>query len=708
MENVLLAAALAALVVAVRPGRMQRPAGGIGLALLAGAVLLLAWHFVGDDFAYRQVWLQSAPELSWWLKLTGLWSADEGTLLLLSLIAGALALRLTRHGKWAAAGGFTLAAVFTAGSLVWSPFAATTDEQLALQPFRGMNAHLTSPWMVVHPPLVFLSFLVIVAPAGAMLGALAVSDPAWRRVSRLWARAGWLLVSAGIAIGMWWAYEDFTYGTLWHWDPVQTATFAAWCYLTAMLHGQSRYRPDGAFAVAHPLLGLAAALSIVLVMAVTRSDELASSHRYVGQTSLPLFGAVAGGLALATVGALAWRLRGGFGFARPNSERRLFLWLVIAVFVLFGGLAHYHLAAAYWSSLRELPRPDTLKPFFETLRNFASGSELAALRSAFAQWDVDNFGLSRALAPAAIALSLAGGYFILPAGRPVRFAATVLTAAAGAAAAVWFQPFALLFDGKGLTSGKTVAIFPWLDALSVTLLFLLAATTLAAMKRWREGPAVMSAPVAVLHAGVVVALLGFLSSTVFDGYWQRMVDLPGALGQPIRFPGGYSVTIGVLESGNRADGMRRSAPEGGFHTVGTVNWSLTRDGRRVDGAAGHTVYRDSRAPVAADTGAVRLMCEMVDYRFARYRSGEEQMIHPLISRGLLRDVQIWLPAVPQASRDAAAAETGTVPVVLKTFPLISLVWIGFFLAIAGAALELRAAARRVSSENAAAGKPAEG
>ena len=155
-----------------------------------------------------------------------------------------------------------------------------------------MNAHLTSVWMLVHPPLVFASYLLLIAPVGAMADAIARGGEAWKDISARYGRAGWLLVSAGIGFGMWWAYEDFTYGTLWHWDPVQTAVFAAWCYLTAMLHMQSRYRPDGDFAVAHPLLGLLTAAAAMAAMAVTRSDELASSHRYVGETSR-LFGVTA-------------------------------------------------------------------------------------------------------------------------------------------------------------------------------------------------------------------------------------------------------------------------------------------------------------------------------------------------------------------------------------------------------------------------------
>ena len=100
-------------------------------------------------------------------------------------------------------------------------------------------------------------------------------------------RLGWLILSLGLASGMRWAYEDFTFGQIWHGDPVQTSVFMVWALATAHLHALRRYRPDGSFALTHPLLGLMTGTAALLSMAVTRSPVLASSHRYVGETSLP-------------------------------------------------------------------------------------------------------------------------------------------------------------------------------------------------------------------------------------------------------------------------------------------------------------------------------------------------------------------------------------------------------------------------------------
>jgi hypothetical protein len=49
------------------------------------------------------------------------------------------------------------------------------------------------------------------------------------------------------------------------------------------------------------------------------------------------------------------------------------------------------------------------------------------------------------------------------------------------------------------------------------------------------------------------------------------------------------------------------------------------------------------------TKARRLMCKILDYRYARYVSGDAEMIHPFIHRGLSRDVRLWKPAIDDSA-----------------------------------------------------------
>ena len=679
-ERGLLFLAFVLALICVVQERWRLVAGRAAFAISAATLVSLAYHLAADQFGYKYAWLLSAPELPVYLKIANVWGGDEGTLLLLAVMALWFANRLSRRPGWAGPGAFVMACAFLAGALIWDPFAATPPELLAEAPSRGMNAHLMSVWMAVHPPLVFLAYMLLIVPVGAALEALAKGTGAWADLSALYSRAMWLVLSAGIGFGMWWAYEDFTYGTLWHWDPVQTAIFVVWCLLTAQLHCQKRYRPDGAFAISHPTLGVLSAVTALGVMAVTRSSELASSHRYLGETSLPLLLLLAGGLVAALAVCLAWRLRSGVTWRKPANEKAVLIWLAVGLFAGFAAVAAGHIALAYASSYLGLPRPETLKPFFETLRGFGSAAELDQLRAVFEQWDIDNFGLNRWLAPLAGLAALVGGHYFLPMRRKARWCATLVVICAGLALALYIKPFAKLFQGTGLTSGSTVAIFPWLELLVVAMAYLIVSVTVSGLhsagtsgRRRLWG---YHLPVALIHGGAAIALIAGLSATVFDSFAQRTVRLPDAINTPVVFPDGYALSISMTTTERGADGgLGRSS----FRSIAQVGWSLSRDGEIVRSDSGHAVYRDDRPAADRSLGTVRLMCEIIDYRYARYVSDSRQMIHPFISRGLWQDVQVWVPALGAGGSE----EAQEVPIVLKVFPLMSWVWAGLLIAVLG-------------------------
>ena len=513
----------------------------------------------------------------------------------------------------------------------------------------------------------------------------------WPRLARFYVRVAWLVLSAGLVAGMWWAYEDFTYGQVWHWDPVQTSVFVLWSFSTAQVHCLRRYKPDGAFSVTHPLLGLLAALAALGSMIVTRDATLASSHRYVGDTSQTLLLIVFGMLAALTLAAVVralWARRRRRVSAR---EGHVLIWVAIALFVSFALVALGHIAEAYVSARLGMPRPASLKPFFETLTRFATPEEVGYFRAVFAQWDIDNFAMNRWLAPLGVAIGLVGGHNFLPLRRAPRWAVSVLVALAAIVVALYLRPFAVLYEGAGMTSGKTVAIFPWLDALLVTTAYLAVSAVLWVVLAARGGARDAAfrryfLPVGIVHLGVMVALGAGLAATVLDTYAQKLVAYPEDFGAPQRFPGGYALTVTLDDDGAVRDGMRADAGTlSAFRSIADVGWALSRDGRVVEERSGHAIYRDARPPVRGGAGAVRLMCEMIDYRYARAVSASGQMIHPFIHRGLWRDVQVWFPALEYKLDDASTERQATkVPMVLKVFPMMIWLWIGLVTALLGA------------------------
>lgn len=696
LESAAVAAACPALIAALVLPAWRRRLVTAAAVLLAAAVLALVAHLLGDDFSYRLAWLYGAPQLPWYLKLTHLWAGDEGILLAMAAL-GALCLpRLVGLSGWAGAGAILVVLALAFGALVWSPFVQMRPAELAVIPFYGMNAHLSSVWMVFHPPLVLAAYVLLLLPAGAAAQALAGRGGEWRDIAPALLRPSWLALSLGLALGMWWAYQDLTFGQFWHWDPVQTAVFVVWVLLTAQLHCLRGYRlgEGTAFPRLHPLLALAAATAAALAMVVTRLPLLASSHRYVGDTSWPLLAL----LALALLAASLWAIWAGRGSMRlrlavPSP-------LLLAVLLLLGGaaIAAALLGDALAREASGAARDDGLRPFFEMLARWSDATELAALRQAFAQWEVDPYAVNAALTPLGAALFLAGGHLFLPVShRRWRWTGTAMAAAAAALATWWLEPTRRLFTGTGMTSASTQANFPWLDALLACAAFFLlaaAAWTVVLVRRQRQGAARVRIAVGLLHVGAALALVAFVAATVFDSYAQRMVAFPAEFGEPLAFPDGYQLELSIGEGSFVADGLRGATPGLGFRAATAVSWALTREGRVIDGGEGRSIARQP-APPASLRGAVREMCEILDYRYARFAAGADRLLQPLIHRGLWRDVQVWVPPVGFANEPGGPQPLEShIPVVLKVYPAVTWLWAGLALMIGSAAAVLLLARRR--------------
>ncbi|HYH21877.1 MAG TPA: cytochrome c biogenesis protein CcsA [Azospirillum sp.] len=673
IERVALVAAALLLAWALVGGRRWSAVAAAGVLVVLAADVTS--RFLLDDFSVRQVWLYGAPQLAWYVKAAGLWSGEEGTLLLLAALSAVGAARLLRRPGWGGRGALAVALLFAGAAVAWDPFAPTSAAELAQKPFVGGNLHLRRVWMLLHPPFIFLAGTLFLLPWAAALEALARGAGEWRGIAAVWARAGWFVLSLGLASGMWWAYEDFTFGQFWHWDPVQTSVFLVWATATAHLHLLNAYRPDGAYARLHPALGMATGVLVLLSMVVTRSPQLASSHRYVGETSLPVLAVAAALLALALLGGLVWSLRRrqmpGAG-PRPQATMTLAAVSLLAC----AGVAGAYLGQAYLGAALGWARPPELKPFYETLARFTAPAELDTLRQAFAQWEPNPFAINRALAAVGLIVGLVGFHHFVPLRGRRRWLATLGATAVLVAGVAWGGAlFARLYAGDGMTSGRTVASFALLDALVAALAGLAVALAGWAWRRLRAGvPARVAfghvVPIAVLHVGVVVALVGLLVATVLDTYSQRILAWPRDFDRPQPFADGFTVAIGLSAPQSLPDGLR---------SVADIRMTLAEHGRVLLERTGHAVALET-VGAAAGQGPVRMMCEMLDYRYARYAAGKDRLLDPFLHRGLWRDVQVWVP--PVGHGDGVA----DVPVVVKTFPLASWVWIGLVLVLLGAAV----------------------
>jgi cytochrome c-type biogenesis protein CcmF len=217
-----------------------------GAAVMSSvAILILAYAFAASDFSITYVQRYSDRAMPLFYKLTGVWGGQEGSLLLWAWLLAVMAAwavhvnqdRLRELIPYVIVvltlviDFFCLLLLFTA-----NPFDAFLVEIPNVG--RGLNPLLQNPYMVTHPPALYVGYVGMAIPFAFAMAALIAghTDETWIQAARPWALASWYFLSMGVVLGMLWAYEELGWGGYWGWDPVENAGLFPWLTATAYIH----------------------------------------------------------------------------------------------------------------------------------------------------------------------------------------------------------------------------------------------------------------------------------------------------------------------------------------------------------------------------------------------------------------------------------------------------------------------------------------
>jgi len=320
--------------------------------MVATAVACLMASFVSEDFSVAYVAENSNSALPLFYRVTALWGAHEGSLLLWILLLAAWTVAVVlgsgRLPPRFAARVLGVLGLVSFGFLLFT--LATSNPFLRLDPpapdGRDLNPILQDPGLAVHPPILYtgyVGFAVAFAFAcAAMLeGRL---DQNWARWTRPWTTAAWSFLTCGIALGSFWAYYELGWGGFWFWDPVENASFMPWLVGTALVHSLAVTDKRGLFKSWTLLLAILAFSLSLLGTFLVRSGVLVSVHSFAADPTRGIF--ILAFLVLMIGGALtlyAWRaplLRSTAGFELGARESFLLfnnVLLVIAAATVFAG-----------------------------------------------------------------------------------------------------------------------------------------------------------------------------------------------------------------------------------------------------------------------------------------------------------------------------------------------------------------------------------
>lgn len=476
------------------------------LFIAASVATLAASGFLLDvilthQFAYAYVAKYTSLTQPLLYQISAFWAGQEGTFLLwalLTAIMGYLFLKKSQEDRAAMAIVSGFLAFLNLLLIVRSPFAVTAT---APADGTGMNPLLMDPWMVIHPPILFLGYAATLFPFAIIVSGLA------RRDYRHWFASGftWTVFSAaalgaGIIIGGFWAYEVLGWGGYWGWDPVENSSLVPWLALLALIHGLLIQRAKGGLVRTNMFLGIFSFVLVLYATFLTRSGVLSdfSVHSFV---DLGINNYLVGILVATTTLGLGFFLTRFREIRSPRIElsginRELALVLSLAVLTLIGVFTFFGMSSPILTGF--FGKASQVEPSFYNRVNLPVAIAMALLLGVtpFLGWSEEKKAgiLKRLSMPLAL---------------------TVLACLIALVAGV-----------------KTFGLMMFVGSAAFGLI----SNVIIAFRQYRSGWTGLGGPIA--HIGVGLLLIGIVGSGSFDTT-QQVVLAPN---QP-QHVGGYQLTF---------------------------------------------------------------------------------------------------------------------------------------------------------------------
>ncbi|MFX1559764.1 MAG: cytochrome c biogenesis protein CcsA [Promethearchaeota archaeon] len=264
----------------------------IGFFASTGAVIWMGFLIFSNQFQYEYVTQVTDISSSVMLKISGLWAGQSGSLVFWTFLSFTL-----YFGFRALTRGYEDdKLVYRAAIIIAAQSVLIAINALVADPFRliegtvptdgqGLNPLLSTIWNVIHPPIIFIAYALILIPFSVKIAGYTMSseerneDPipvvnAYVRFTTIFA---WIMLSCGIAIGGYWAYIVLGWGGYWAWDPVETTSLIPWLLLTAYYHAKPTLSKND---VLRDSFLVMAYIAVLLATWTTRSGVLTSVHGF--------------------------------------------------------------------------------------------------------------------------------------------------------------------------------------------------------------------------------------------------------------------------------------------------------------------------------------------------------------------------------------------------------------------------------------------
>ncbi|MCH7762140.1 MAG: heme lyase CcmF/NrfE family subunit [Candidatus Marinimicrobia bacterium] len=276
----------------------QRAALAVSL-LSFFATFVLAQLLIASNFDVDYVAHYTSRETPTIYKITALWAGQSGSLLfwlfILSIYAVIAILQNQRSQQklmpWVIIVITTVQLFFLIlVNFVTNPFIPTEADFVVVNGL-GLNPLLQNATMAIHPPMLYLGFVGFTIPFAFSIAAMAKKEmnALWMKTVRVWLLFVWLMLSIGIILGGWWAYQELGWGGYWAWDPVENASFMPWLTGTALMHSIIIQEKKNMLKFWNMILIIITFTLCIFGTFLTRSGIMSSVHSFTASSLGPIF-----------------------------------------------------------------------------------------------------------------------------------------------------------------------------------------------------------------------------------------------------------------------------------------------------------------------------------------------------------------------------------------------------------------------------------
>ncbi len=256
------------------------------LIIIASMILMSA--FITNDFQYHYVYANSSRNMPLLYLISGFWAGSEGSFLLWLLLlnlTGLAVIKSKDKNENIIMTVIIITQIFilimiTINSpfeFIWKKFPNELQPGQIPPDGSGMNPLLMDPWMIAHPPILFLGYAAATVPFAFAIAALINNNfTDWVKSSYKWLLFSMISLGIGIFMGGYWAYKVLGWGGFWGWDPVENSSLIPWLVSVALMHGMLLQKRKGALPKTNIALAVIYFVLVFYSTFLTRSGVLSN------------------------------------------------------------------------------------------------------------------------------------------------------------------------------------------------------------------------------------------------------------------------------------------------------------------------------------------------------------------------------------------------------------------------------------------------